>query len=311
MAALVMPGEHTVAAASPPQISRVQAWILAARPKTLPAAIAPVLVGSAVAHAEGVFAPGLAVIALTCALLIQIATNLANDYFDFIKGADTEHRIGPVRVVQSGLIPPRTVRNVMFVLLGVTFLLGLYLVSVAGWPILLIGIASLLCAVLYTAGPFPLAYIGLGDVFVFLFFGVAAVTGTHFVQARYWSMDALLASIPIGAISTAILVVNNYRDIDTDKITGKYTLAVRIGKKATRVEYTALLVIAFALPVAQVISGAPMLYNLTVLAAPLACGTTYAVYTKIDGQSLNKALAGTGRLLAAFALLYSAAIAFG
>ena len=167
--------------------------MLASRPKTLPAAVVPVVVGSAVAGAEGVFAPFPAIVALFCALLIQIGTNLANDYFDFVKGADSPDRIGPVRVVQSGLLPPATVRNVMIGVFGVTFLLGLYLVWVGGWPILVIGVLSIISAVIYTAGPFPLAYVGLGDVFVFLFFGVVAVTGTHYVQALRWSMDAFIA----------------------------------------------------------------------------------------------------------------------
>jgi 1,4-dihydroxy-2-naphthoate polyprenyltransferase len=294
-----------------PAISRAQAWILASRPKTLPAAIAPVLVGTSVAYAEEVFALLPAILALLCALLIQIATNLANDYFDYVKGADTEHRIGPVRVVQSGLIPPATVRNVMFGVLGVTFLLGLYLVYLGGWPVLLIGIASLVCAVLYTAGPWPLAYVGLGDVFVFLFFGIVAVTGTHFVQALYWSPDALLASLPIGALSTAILVVNNYRDIDTDKNTGKRTLAVRIGKEATRMQYYILLGSAFLYPLLHVLSGHSLLYLLTLLAAPLAFHGARIVSSQRDGQALNHALAITGRLLAVYALLLSVALTFG
>ncbi len=311
MAAVVSGDSQKAGSTSVLSMSRSRAWVLASRPKTLPAAVAPVLVGAAVAYSGGAFAILPFGITMICALLIQIATNLANDYFDFIKGADTEHRIGPVRVVQSGLIPPTTVRNVMFAVLGVTFLLGLYLVWIAGWQILLIGLASLLCAVLYTAGPWPLAYVGLGDVFVFLFFGIVAVTGTHFVQAQHWSFEALLASIPIGALSTAILVVNNYRDIDTDTMTGKRTLAVRIGKKATRIEYTALLALAFALPVSQVITGSSPLYLLPLLTAPLAVMSTRTVFTKSDGESLNSALAGTGRLLALFALLYATAITFG
>ncbi|MCZ7557191.1 MAG: 1,4-dihydroxy-2-naphthoate polyprenyltransferase [Bacteroidia bacterium] len=296
---------------APPAISRAQAWLLASRPKTLPAAFAPVMVGTAVAYAEGAFTPLPAVMALLCALLIQIATNLANDYFDYIKGADTEHRIGPVRVVQSGLIPPETVRNVMIGVLAVTFLLGLYLVYLGGWPVLLIGIASLVCAVLYTAGPWPLAYVGLGDVFVFLFFGIVAVTGTHFVQALYWSPDALLASLPIGALSTAILVVNNYRDIDTDKLTGKRTLAVRIGKSATRTQYYVLLAGAFLYPTLHLLAGHSLLYVFPLLTAPLAFYAARIVASQSDGQALNHALAMTGRLLAIYATLLSVAITFG
>jgi 1,4-dihydroxy-2-naphthoate polyprenyltransferase len=291
------------------QTNRARAWLLATRPKTLPAAVAPVLVGSAVAFREASFVATAAGIALLCALLIQIATNLANDYFDFIKGADTAERLGPVRVTQSGLIPPRTVRNVMFSVIGTTFLLGLYLVAIAGWPILAIGIASLICAVAYTAGPFPLAYVGLGDLFVFLFFGLAAVTGTHYVQALHWSGTALLAAVPVGALSTAILVVNNYRDTDTDRAARKRTLAVRIGRRATRVEFLALILAAYMVPILQAMKLQAPLLLLPLLTLPLAIPLLRTMHAHTDGPSLNRTLAGTGRLLAAHALCYSAALA--
>ncbi len=288
-------------------ISKPKAWLLAIRPKTLPAAIVPVVVGSAVAGADGLFVALPAAVALACALLIQIATNLANDYFDFIKGADTEHRLGPTRVVQSGILPPKLVRNVMSLILVVTFILGLYLVSIGGWPILIIGIVSLICAVAYTAGPVPLAYVGLGDVFVFVFFGVVAVTGTYYVQALVWSLSALIASIPIGAISTAILVVNNYRDIETDRSAGKKTLAVRFGRKLSRTQYIGLLAIAYLTPFVQVIAleGALTLL-LPLLSLPLAVQLVKVLTRSTDGEVLNHALAGTGRLLALYGLLYSA-----
>lgn len=288
-------------------ISKPKAWLLAIRPKTLPAAIVPVVVGSAVAGADGLFVALPAAVALACALLIQIATNLANDYFDFIKGADTEHRLGPTRVVQSGILPPKLVRNVMSLILVVTFILGLYLVSIGGWPILIIGIVSLICAVAYTAGPVPLAYVGLGDVFVFVFFGVVAVTGTYYVQALVWSLSALIASIPIGAISTAILVVNNYRDIETDRSAGKKTLAVRFGRKLSRTQYIGLLSIAYLTPFVQVIAleGALSLL-LPLLSLPLAVQLVKVLTRSTDGEVLNHALAGTGRLLALYGLLYSA-----
>ncbi|MBE0642838.1 MAG: 1,4-dihydroxy-2-naphthoate polyprenyltransferase [Bacteroidetes bacterium] len=295
------------ASSQPLKISRAHAWLLASRPKTLPAAVVPVLVGSAVAAADGAFSFFPALVALLCALLIQIGTNLANDYFDFIKGADSEHRVGPVRVTQSGLIPPRTVRNAMIGVFVLTFILGLYLVSVGGWPILAIGVASLFCAVIYTAGPFPLAYVGLGDVFVFLFFGIVAVTGTHYVQALHWSMDALIASLPVGAISTAILVVNNYRDIDTDKVANKKTMAVRIGRAATRMEYRLLLLLAYSVPVVQSLrAGAPLWLLLPLLTLPFAYHVLRIVERSTDGSELNHALAGTGQLLALYGLLYAA-----
>lgn len=290
-------------------VSPVRAWVLAARPKTLPAAVAPVLVGSAVAFREQSFAAPAALIALVCALLIQIATNLANDYFDFIKGADTHERLGPVRVTQGGLIAPRTVRNTMFVILAVTFALGLYLVARGGWPVFVIGCASLLCAVAYTAGPLPLAYVGLGDLFVFLFFGLAAVSGTHFVQALRWSPVAILAAVPVGALSTAILVVNNFRDIDTDRAAGKRTLAVRIGRGATRVEFTTLLAIAYVVPGVQALHSGSVLLLLPLLTVPLAAPLLRAMFRRTDGPTLNRTLAGTGRLLAVHALLYALALA--
>ena len=288
-------------------ISRAQAWILAARPKTLPAAVVPVVVASAVAASEGLFAPLPAVVALVCALLIQIGTNLANDYFDFMKGADSADRIGPVRVVQSGLIPPATVRNAMIAVFVLTFILGLYLVFVGGWPILLIGVASIICAVLYTAGPYPLAYVGLGDVFVFLFFGIVAVTGTYYVQTLQWSVDALIASLPVGAISTAILVVNNYRDIDTDRDANKKTLAVRIGRRATRMEYRLLLLVAYVVPLYQFLQESqPLWLLLPLLSIPFAVSVLLVVEKSRDGAALNGALAGTGKLLALYGVLYSA-----
>lgn len=288
-------------------VTRTAAWILAARPKTLPAAVVPVLVGSAVAAAHGVFSLLPALVALVCAVLIQIGTNFANDYFDFIKGADSEERIGPLRVVQSGLIKPATVRNAMIGVFVLTFLLGLYLVYLGGWPILVIGVASLFCAVIYTAGPFPLAYIGLGDVFVFLFFGIVAVTGTYYVQALAWSLEAFIASLPVGTISTAILVVNNYRDIDTDRTAGKKTMAVRIGRKATRMEYILLLLLAYAVPLLQALIQQQSLWLLLpLLSMPVAWKVLTVVRSSTDGDLLNAALAGTGRLLALYGLLYSA-----
>lgn len=290
-------------------LTRAEAWVHACRPKTLPAAVMPVVVGSALAASDGVFQPLFAGVALVCSLLIQIGTNLANDYFDFVKGADTEARIGPVRVVQSGLIPARTVRNAMIGVFAVTFLLGLVLVFRGGVPILAIGIAAIFFAVVYTAGPFPLAYLGLGDVFVFLFFGIVAVTGTYYVQALQWSTDALLASVPIGALTTAILVVNNYRDIDTDRETGKRTLAVRIGRVASRGEFLFLLALAYVVPVAEFFFLRRSGWIFLPLASlPVALIVVRILGSTTDGPVLNNALATTGRLLALFGLLYSAGI---
>jgi len=224
-------------------------WILAARPKTLPAAAAPVAVGMALAAYRGGFALLPAMAALLGALLIQIATNLANDYFDFVKGADTEERVGPTRVTQAGLISPGAVRNAMLGTLAAALLVGVYLVNVGGWPIVWIGIASLVCAVAYTGGPFPLAYHALGDLFVFLFFGLIAVAGTVYVQMGVFTPEAWLAGVGIGAMSTAILVVNNLRDIETDARAGKRTLAVRLGRVGTQMEYGWLWSVAAMVPV--------------------------------------------------------------
>jgi 1,4-dihydroxy-2-naphthoate polyprenyltransferase len=289
-------------------ISRARAWLLASRPKTLPASAAPVIVATAVAYAEKALAPLPALVALLCALLLQVGTNLANDYFDFIKGADTAARIGPVRVTQSGLIAPATVRNAMIGVFALTFVLGLYLVAHAGLTILWIGLASILFAVLYTAGPFPLAYIGLGDLFVFIFFGVVAVNGAYFVQAGRWSLHAMTASLPMGFLTTAIIVVNNYRDIDNDRIAGKRTMAVRLGRRASRLEYLLLLFLAYSVPMAQYLGGPSSPWMLLPLASiPFALLPLRTVFVSMDGPALNRALARTGQLVALFGLLYAAA----
>lgn len=231
------------------EMPRWRVWLLAARPRTLPAAAAPVFLGTGLAAGRGGFQLGPAVAALLGALFIQVGTNLANDYYDHLRGGDTEDRIGPVRVTQAGLFEPSTVRNGAFLVLGLALAVGLYLVQVGGLPILWVGIASLICAVAYTGGPFPLAYHGLGDLFVFLFFGLVAVGGTFWVQAHDFGGEVLLAGSGMGALATAILVVNNLRDIQTDARAGKRTLAVRIGITGTKVEFVALVVLAFSVPV--------------------------------------------------------------
>jgi 1,4-dihydroxy-2-naphthoate polyprenyltransferase len=228
--------------------SRLSVWLLAIRPRTLPAAAAPVLVGTAFAARAGVdrLAPALA--ALAGALLIQIATNLANDYYDFVRGADTADRVGPTRVTQAGLLTPGAVRRAMIGTLAAALAVGSYLVMVGGWPIVVIGLSALACAVLYTGGPLPLAYHGLGDLFVFVYFGLIAVAGTYYVQALTWPAEVWWAGAGVGALSTALLVVNNLRDRETDARAGKRTLAVRLGVRGTRVQYTALLALAALVP---------------------------------------------------------------
>ena len=229
-------------------MTRIQAWMLASRPRTLTASAAPVLLGTGLAWGRGGFSalPGLA--ALVGALLIQIGANLANDYYDHVRGGDTEERVGPVRVTQTGLIPATTVRNGAFLVLGLALLPGLYLVWVGGWPIFVVGSASLLFAVAYTGGPFPLAYYGLGDLFVFLFFGLVAVGGTVWVQARSFGPEVLLAGAGMGALNTAILVVNNLRDLETDARAGKWTMAVWLGHDGSKFELLFLAFLGFGAP---------------------------------------------------------------
>ncbi len=292
-------------------LSPLQIWILAARPKTLPAAAAPVIVGVGTALAEGVFRAGPATAALLGALLIQIGTNFANDYFDFLKGADNEARLGPTRVTQAGLLAAREVAAGMWIAFGLASLAGLYLIIQAGWPVLLIGLASILAGIAYTGGPFPFGYHGLGDFFVFVFFGPVAVVGTYFVQSGAASPAAVWSSLPIGSLATAILVVNNLRDIETDAIAGKHTLAVRLGRSGTRLEYLLLGVISYLVPLGMWLAGlAPALVLLSWLTFPLF----YSLLRKVnqeEGRALNAALAGTSRLELLFAILFTAGLLLG
>lgn len=288
--------------------SLVRTWIMASRPKTLPAAIIPVLVGTAVAIAYGQFSPIPALAALIAACLIQIGTNFANDYFDFKKGADTDDRLGPTRVTQAGLIAPEQVKWATALTFATAALIGIYLIVIGGWPILAIGIASILSGIAYTGGPYPLGYNGLGDVFVFIFFGIIAVTGTFYVQALTWSAPALAASIPVGLLATAILVVNNYRDIDTDIVAGKRTLATRIGRPATRAQYWIMLMGAYLTPILQVVvSGNHPWILLPLLSLPLAIVRARSISHK-TGRELNALLGQTGQLLMIFGILYAIGI---
>ncbi len=294
-----------------PQVSQSQAWILAARPKTLPAAAAPVVVGTAVAISDGMFSFWPALAALLGALLIQIATNFANDVFDYHKGADTTERLGPMRVTQAGLLSPKQVMLGMWVTFGLAAIIGLYLIYVGGWPILVIGLLSIISGIAYTGGPFPLGYNGLGDLFVFIFFGLVAVCGTYYVQALTVSAAAIWASVPVGLLATAILVVNNLRDIDTDRAAGKKTLAVRFGERGVQIEYLLLLAGAYVVPLIMWLSG---LSNLWVLLAWLSLPMVPALVRLIlheKGRILNKGLAGTARLELVFSLLFSVGLVIG
>lgn len=287
-------------------ISPRRAWLLASRPKTLPAAVSPVVVGISLAAADELFALLPALAALLCALLLQIAANLANDYFDYVKGTDSFRRKGPIRVAQSGLISLPHLRVGIATTLAATAIVGTYLVSVAGWPILAVGIASMVSALIYTGGPFPVGYHGLGDLFVFLFFGVAAVCGTYYVQALTITAPALMASLPVGALTVAILVVNNLRDLATDRKAGKHTLAVHLGAQGTRLEYGLLIASAYLVPPIFWIGGwsSPWVM-LPWLTLPLAGRLIRTVYRTDEGPDLNKALAKTASLDLTFSLLLS------
>jgi 1,4-dihydroxy-2-naphthoate polyprenyltransferase len=229
-------------------LTKWQSWRLASRPRTLPAAVAPVIVGTALAVYAGAFRPLAALAALLAALLIQIGSNFANDLGDFQRGADIRERVGPLRVTSAGLLSPREVKTGMFAVFGLAALCGIYLITLGGWPILAIGLLSILAAVAYTAGPLPFGYYGLGDLAVFIFFGLIAVVGTFYVQAGHVTPLVWLAALPMGALVTNILVVNNIRDVDTDAQVGKRTLAVLLGRRGARLEYVALLVLSYAIP---------------------------------------------------------------
>ncbi|HSQ01287.1 MAG TPA: 1,4-dihydroxy-2-naphthoate polyprenyltransferase [Candidatus Dormibacteraeota bacterium] len=284
-------------------------WLLAIRPATLSAALAPVLVGSAVAARAGGFRLGPAAAALAGALLLQIGVNLANDVDDFERGADTGARRGPTRVTQSGLLTARQVRAAEWLAFGLAALVGCYLIAVAGWPIAVLGAAAIAAAWAYTGGPWPLGYHGLGDLCVFLFFGVAAVAGTTYVQTGALERLALLAALPVGVLITAILVVNNTRDADTDRQAGKRTLAVRLGTTAARVQYALLLAVAYAVPLllwARGVASAWVL--LPLLTLPLAARRIADMAGADDAAAFNALLGGTARLQLLFGALFAAGL---
>src|SRR3984957_3821186 len=270
----------------------VRIWLMAARPRTLPAAIAPVLVGTSLALGADHFEPLAFLAALLGAIFIQVGTNLSNDYSDARRGADTEDRLGPVRVTAGGLVPPRQVLIATYVTFGLAVLCGVYLIVVAGWQLLLIGVASILAGVLYTGGPRPYGYEGLGELFVFLFFGVVAVAGSYFAQTRHFDWESFALAVPVGLLASAILVVNNVRDIDTDRRAGKRTLAVRLGRPRTRNLYAAMVYVSFPLALVTWVFGplSPWLF-LPWLTVPLAAPVVKLVRNHSDGPSLNQALA--------------------
>jgi len=288
-------------------LSPVQAWLLAIRPKTLPAGAVPVVLGSALAAADGRFRLLPAVVALVCALGIQVATNFINEIYDFRKGADTPERLGPTRTVAAGIISEKMMVRVSLVLVSAVFALGLYLVFLAGWPILLVGVLSLLFAWAYTGGPFPIAYSGLGDLFVFVFFGLVAVGGTYYVQASALDVTVLLAAAAPGAFSVNILLVNNIRDIATDRMVGKMTLPARIGGENARKLYVLLTGAAYLVPVVVWINGYSAWGMLSLLSFPLAFGMVRKLFAS-EGRELNEVLAGTGKVMTIHGMLFSAGL---
>ncbi len=292
--------------------NRIRIWIKAARPQTLPAAFVPVFVGAGLAFHDDVFALLPSVVALTCALLIQIGTNFANDYYDYKKGADTDHRIGFERATATGLVTDRQMLFATVATMSLAFLLGLYLVWHAGWIILLIGVLSLICGILYTGGPFPLGYNGLGDLFVFIFFGIVAVMGTYYVNALEWSSASFWSSLAIGALSTNILVVNNLRDVEQDRPAGKNTIGVLFGEDALRYEYLVMLLLSFAMPVYLFLRFSyswPVI--LPILTIPIALVLLNQIWTETDKRKLNKTLERTAQFMALFGLLLGIGIILG
>jgi 1,4-dihydroxy-2-naphthoate octaprenyltransferase len=288
---------------APLTLSPLHVWLLASRPRTLPAAVAPVAVGTALAFAAGQFRFGPAAAALLGALLLQIGVNLANDYFDFRAGIDTPDRLGPLRVTQSGLLAPESVKHGMIATFCLAGAVCIYLVAVAGWPVMLVGVLAILSALGYSGGPYPLASHGLADLFVFLFFGLVAVGGTYYVQTLALNARVFWAATPVGLLITAILVVNNLRDIATDGRTGKQTLAVRLGPQGARLEYALLVAAAYAVPAAGWLAGATPFWGLLCFFSfPRALQLIQRI-AGARGAALNPVLGATANLALGFSLL--------
>ena len=280
-------------------------WLLAARLKTLPAAISPVLLGSALSYHNGRFEIITLYMTLIAAILIQVGTNLANDVYDYQKGSDRNDRLGPIRVTQAGLIHPRIVKIAMCIVFGLAVCVGFYLAMIGGWPIVIIGIASIIAGICYTGGPYPLGYNGLGDIFVFLFFGIIAVSGTYYLHIGKVDTICLWMGVTMGSLSNAILVVNNLRDIDTDKLSGKKTLAVRLGKKLTKIQYSILVIIPYFIPIYMWWNYEnEMSLLLTLFSFPISIYLINDIHV-LTGKNLNQLLNRTSRFLFLFTLLLS------
>ena len=286
--------------------SPLRIWIDAARPKTLPAGVAPVLIGAAMAYADGGFHAGIFAAIIFAVLMIQIGTNYANDYYDFVKGADTEKRQGPVRATQAGLVSAPAMRNAFVIAFALALAAGLYLVYKGGLAIMIIGLVSIICGVLYTAGPAALGYLGLGDIFVLVFFGPVAVGGTYYLLTDQINSTVILAGLSPGLISTALLTINNIRDYATDKTAGKKTLVVRLGVRFGIAEYFACIVIACLIPVLlSCITRSHYYGGLSLLTLVFAYNPMRTLMQNPHPTTLNKLLAQTGRLVLIYSLLFS------
>jgi len=288
--------------------SKLQSWILASRPRTLPAALVPVMVGSALAIYHGIFFPAYSIVALLCSILIQVGTNFTNDLYDYLKGTDTNERKGPLRVLASGLISVKEMKWGIFLVFFTAFILGLYLVYSVGIMILWIGIFSIIAGLAYTAGPFPLAYNGLGDLFVFIFFGIVGAVGTYYLHAQQFTFLAFLISLPVGALITNILIVNNYRDIEEDKTAGKNTLAVLLGKEFSKYEYVFLILVSFFIPfLLHFKYDFNIWIFLPYITLPIAITLVKMIYA-LTGTQLNKTLELSAKFSALYGLLLSIGI---
>lgn len=286
-------------------------WIEAARPKTLPAAVIPVLVGTAFAQAAHTASITKAAVCLVFSLLVQIGTNFANDYFDFVQGADTHERVGPRRAVAAGLVSPRTMLIATALMLAAAFAVGLLLVAEGGWMLLPIGVVSIVCALAYTGGPYPLGYNGLGDLFVFIFFGLVAVGATFYLQVHTVTLPVMAAAAAVGLLAANILVANNYRDVETDAKTGKRTLVVRFGRRFALWQYGLSALTALVCAPLLMLAGWRWPVLLPLVLAPWAMRLTHRLGNSIEPREQIAVLADTAKFLAAFGVLLSAGVVWG
>jgi len=285
----------------------LKSWILAARPKTLSAAIAPVILGTALAWHDFHIDIITSLVTFLSAICIQIGTNFSNDISDFLKGADTKERLGPIRATQSGLLTIKQLKIGTIIIFSIAIIFGFYLAYIGGMPIVIIGLTSIAAGILYTAGPYPIGYHGMGDIFVFMFFGIIAVSGTYFLQTGYITQETIFCGIAIGFLSTAILVVNNLRDADTDRKAGKRTLTVRLGKSFSKIEYVFFITIPFFIPIFFYLRWDKLSLWLPIFSFPLSISLAIAIFTK-TGTELNIVLSQTARLLIIFTILFSLGI---